>query len=379
MSYETRPGAPGAKRYVPGAGIMPPSRGDISRAEKRERIEQREGEVRDFLTYLSTGNLTEEQQQSARMAKKRSDPLRREARDLGEGTQGVGSFTESAGALVPQEIYDQVLLGMAQFDNLFGEDDVRLSRNLEFAGLRPMRLSGWDLSTVSSAQVTEGSQESDFVPFPLVEGETLNGYMHVASIPVSFQFDQDSFQNSMALMMEAFPIALARGMGKDLVNGTGNNQPQGVLAGAANSGYTTAASTALSLTDFNSIYFSVDRAYRASPRCRWVMNDATYQLARSSVDSAGRPLIPLSDDAEKIMGKPVLISPSMPSGANTKAIVFGDLSHFFVRLSPMAIQRTNERADYGQYTFHGRMRVDSAVFDPTSGVKPPIVFATMHS
>ncbi len=367
------------KRFAPGARITPPSLGEMTRAEKREQIERREGEVRDFVTYLSTGSLTEEQQRSARMARRRSDPLRREARDLGEGTQGVETYTESAGALVPQEIYDQVVLGMAQFDNLFSEQDVRLSRNLEFADLRPMRLSGWDLSTVSSAQVTEGSQESDFVPFPLVEGETLNGYMHVAAIPVSFQFDDDSFKSSLDLMMEAFPIALARGMGKDLVNGTGSGQPQGLLSGAANSGYTTLSSSSLSVADFNAIYFSVDRAYRASSRCRWVMNDTTYQAVRNAVDSAGRPLIPLSDDLEQIMGKRVLISPSMPSGAGTKAIVFGDLSHFFVRLSPLAIQRSNERADYGQYVFHGRMRVDSAVFDPTSGAKAPIVYATIHA
>ena len=83
-----------------------------------------------------------------------------------------------------------------------------------------------------------------------------------------------------------------------------------------------------------------------------------------------------------ILGKRVLVSPSMPSAAGSKGIVFGDLSHFWVRLSATTILKATEATsaiEQGQFLFLGRMRVDSFVFDPSGGSAPPIVYATLHS
>jgi HK97 family phage major capsid protein len=345
--------------------------------EKRQR-EEREKRLEPLWGYLRHGGAIS-QNDEARIGASPVVDLGRvgERRDLSEGAQNLGNVS-GAGAFVPMEMYEDILLGMSNFDNLFGQDDVGIVRDETTEGFitaRPFQIAGWDLSSISAGRVAEGSPTQDVAPLAI--GDVLNPFMYTEAIPLSFQLDQDATETLHAKMIEAFAIALGRGMGKDLVNGTGTNQPQGVLTGAANSGYSTGSATSLTLDDFTGIFFSVDRTYRASPKCRWVMNDATYKLVRQATDSNGRPLIDIDDDAETILGKRVLISPSMPTGSGSKGIVFGDLSHFVVRLSKMAIQRTEERADYAQWVYRGRMRVDSAVFDPTSGAVPPIVYATL--
>lgn len=116
------------------------------------------------------------------------------------------------------------------------------------------------------------------------------------------------------------------------------------------------------------------------------MNDATYQLARQAVDFDGRPLIDLDSGKDKILGKPVLISPSMPSGAGQKAILFGDFSHYAIHASRPFIRRrinTPGMVEYGKVLFTGLLMVDAVVNDPTdganSGAYSPIKYATLRA
>jgi HK97 family phage major capsid protein len=328
-------------------------------------------EDRAFIQYLLHGQIDEE------------------TRDMLAGTQGNLTWTQGPGGgyLVPQGYLEEVYEGMAQFDPLLDPDVVDLITDVgrnphvsENSGI-PTRIVGWDLSTISATrQNPEGGQGT--VPSLAVTDATLNGYLYIQVIPASFQFDMDAVPRSMKLLQEAFTIAFARGIGKDLVLGSGSNQPQGVLTGAANSGVTTAAAGALSLADFTSIYFSVNRDYRKSPKCAWLMSDTVYEYARNAKDSQNRPLIDIVGDEERIMGKRVLISPSIPSTAGSQGICFGDLSRLVVRVSHMMVRRATETssgierltADYCAY-----MRADSAVMDPTAGATPPIVFATLHA
>lgn len=309
-----------------------------------------------------------------------SGTVEKETRDMLEGSQGLQTWTAGSqgGYLVPQEFYEELLNAMAQYDPLLGEDDVRLVRSKSVA-MHPQQLAGWDLSQAESSQVGEGVQENTLTPQPTVAGKVMNAWMHRASLKASFEFEEDAFMDAMQLTIQAYGIAFARGMGIQLATGTGSGQPQGIQTGAVNSGVTTEAAGALSLDDFDAIYFSLNRAYRASPKCRWVMNDSTYALARKALTAGGYPLFGPGEDTEMIFGKKVLISPTMPSTAGSKGIIFGDLGHFVVRLGPLLVQRSLFRADYGQATYHGRMRVDSTVFDPSAGAAPPVVYATLHS
>lgn len=298
------------------------------------------------------------------------------------GTQSI-TYTQGAegGFLVPQEYFDQLILGMAQYDPLLDKNVVTLIESKN-QSLRPITVPGWDLSTYAAVRISEGSQQNPQTT-PAAAKASLEAYMYRANLPVTYEFEEDSFMNTADLLNIAFQIAFARGIGVDLAIGTGVSQPQGVLTGAAASGGITFASGSIDADDIENAYFSVNRWYRQSPKCAWVMSDSVYQQVRKAKDNAGRPLINVVKDKEVIHGKPVYVSPSIPSGAGQDGIVFGDLAHFVVRVSNMTIQRSIQAsqagADFGQAMFTGRMRADARVVDPTGGTNAPIKFIQLHS
>lgn len=305
---------------------------------------------------------------------------------LSEGTQSITwSQQAEGGALVPHEFYDQLVLGMAQFDPLLDKNIVTVIESGSGA-LPPFTIPGWDLSTYAAVMVAEGVQAPPQVP-PTVSGTILNGYKFKCDLPISLELEEDAFQATQSLMQTAFTIGFGRGIGKQLILGNGTTAPQGILAGTP-SVYTTASPTALVLNDFENVYFKIDRAHRNSPKCAWLMNDAAYQLARKATDSVGNPLLKLHKDKEMIMGKPVYISPSLPSynaSLGTQQAgsfcVFGDLEHYFVRVSKMSIARKSQLPGYiefGTALYTGIMRADAKVFDPTGGNNAPIVSAQLH-
>jgi HK97 family phage major capsid protein len=301
--------------------------------------------------------------------------------DMLAGTQSI-TYAEGSqgGFFIPAEFEQDVIHGMAQIDPFLNEDVVTLSTSTDLM-LRPKNFPAFDLSSFAATRVGEGNQENPET-VPALSNKVLNGYTYKAALDATFELEDDAADTLTSELRKAFSVGLARGIGIDLTLGTGSNQPQGVLTGAANSGVTCGAHGSLLLDDFTEIYFSVDRAYRTSPKCAWAMDDATYQLCRQATDNSGRPLLRLEDDCETILGKPVRISPSMPSGSSAKIIVFGDLSHFVVRCSGMRMVRSIQGSGYvdkGKALYACYMRADAAVLDATGGAKPPIVYATSHS
>jgi HK97 family phage major capsid protein len=188
--------------------------------------------------------------------------------------------------------------------------------------------------------------------------------------------------NALDLMSRAFGAGFARGIGASLVNGTGSGEPEGLLTGARDSGVTTAGAGAIILDDIENVYFSLNRAYRNSPKCAWVVNDGVYKMIRKAKDSQGRPLLSVERDDEILMGKKLLVSPTLSATAGQPGIVFGDLSHLVVRLSSMKIVRKSQVPGFvevGKALYAGRVRVDSKVFDPSDGGAAPILYATLHA
>lgn len=291
------------------------------------------------------------------------------------------------GFIVPQEFHDSVIVGMAQFDPLLNKDVVTLIESGD-GSLKPYNIPGWDLSTFQAVKVAEGQHQNPQTP-PLASTTILNGYKYMASIPASTELEEDAFITIQNLMSEAYGIAFARGIGVDLVNGNGTTAPQGVLNGAADSGVTTGSTGVVVDTDVEKVYFSLNRYHRAHPKCAWLMNDAAYQQVRKAKDTAGRPLLTIAKDEEVLMGKPVLVTPSLPAynaSLGTQAAgsfcVFGNLSQLFVRVSKLTVQRKRQAPGYVERNlalYTGIMRADAKVLDPTGGVVPPIVSARLHN
>ncbi|MGC1545695.1 MAG: phage major capsid protein [Candidatus Acidiferrales bacterium] len=319
-----------------------------------------------------------------------------ELRDLFAGSQEI-AYTEEAlgGAMVPVVFYQDVITSLAQTDPLMSEDNVNLIKGLSF-GTPPMQVSGYDLTSITATRVPENDNTGLPAPqtpqyYPPFAGTTLNGYLYKIALLASFEFEMDDWENVSRTMSRAYGVAFARGIGQDLVNGTGSGQPQGLLTAAADSGVTTGAANTITATDISNIFFSVNRLYRNSPKCAWVMADATYQLIRNAKDMNDRPLLNMKEDMEMLMGKKVLVSPFMPSGPGSKGIVFGDLGHYNVRLSTMFFKRAYQLGDAAaaienfRSFYIGLMRGDAYLLDPATQASPsntvaaPIQYATLHS
>lgn len=299
------------------------------------------------------------------------------------GQQSI-TYTQGApgGYLVPNEFHDTLILGMAQVDPLLDESVVTLVKSPS-ATLRPYSVPGWDLSTFTSVKVGESSQQSPQT-VPTAVSKILNGFTYRAQLVASIELEQDDAQPVIDQFGKAFSIGHARGIGVDLVNGDGSTGPQGVLTGASDSGITTAAGGVISADDIENIFFALNSVYRNSPKCAWVMSDSTYRMVRKAKDSSNRPLISVVDGQEILMGKRLLVSPSMPtynpSIGSCKGIVFGDLSYYVVRVSAPTMRRTVETpaADVtkGEAMYISLMRADAKVVDPASNA---VLYATLHA
>jgi HK97 family phage major capsid protein len=146
---------------------------------------------------------------------------------------------------------------------------------------------------------------------------------------------------------------------------------------------TSAISTGFAKGDLENIYFSVNRAYRVSPRAAWLMNDGIYQQVLGLQDTNGRPLINITEDGEKLFGKKILISPDMPTSAGSKAVLFGDFGQYAVRIARDTVQvrRSYESiglAEQGIALYTAMMRVDATLITVGGDVNP-VVYGTLHS
>ena len=232
--------------------------------------------------------------------------------------------------IVPNQFYDTLLAGVAQYTHLMDAENVNLIRS-EKGGT--MKFPQIDLSTISSNIVAD-NVDAPPVANPAFSSLSINAFTYRTN-PVAAQLslEQDAFESVMSILTQAFGVGLARGIGADLVNGAGAGiAPQGILTAAANSGVTSTVSGVWSGIDLAAVYASVNRAYRVSPKCAWLMHDTTYEQILALKDANGRPLLGIREDEEKLFGKKVLISPDMPTGAGAKSVIFGDLGQYQVRV-----------------------------------------------
>ena len=174
---------------------------------------------------------------------------------------------------------------------------------------------------------------------------------------------------------------MARKLGADAISGNGTTQPQGLLTALPTPSYSTTSGKII-LADLLAAFFGVNKVYRSQPKCGWLCGDTVYQRIRAAVDDQHRPLLDVQDDRELLLGKPVYVSPSVTGVASGNGVlIFGDLDHFHIRVSRPTLQRTTQNSindiTKGETLWVGRIRMDSALFDPSSGNAPPITSITV--
>lgn len=158
-------------------------------------------------------------------------------------------------------------------------------------------------------------------------------------VAVPYELLQDSQIDVEAFVRGRLAERLGRIQNTHFTTGTGTGQPKGVVAAAA-LGKTGAngQTTSVIADDLIDLIHSIDPAYRALGRCRFMMNDASLAKVRKLKDTNGRPILspgdyPLSGAmSDSILGFPVQINQDVASmAASAKSILFGDFSYYTIR------------------------------------------------
>jgi HK97 family phage major capsid protein len=308
----------------------------------------------------------------------------KEIRDLITGSQSIlYSAGPQGGYTIPLAHEPTVFESIFQTDNLLSEKVCDFTVEPS-PTLQPKQLWGYDLSTITASLVAEAAQQGAGT-FPNIGGRVLRANLiYKVSIAASVEAEDD-IPNILDKFSRAFGIGFARKLGADAILGNGGTtQPQGLLTALPTPVYAT-GSGKITLADLNAIYFSVSAAYRAQPKAGFLVSDSVMQRLRASTDSSGRPLLSIEHERATLFSKPIFICPSLGvAGGSPLAssnLIWGDLSHFHIRCSRPTVSRiiNSSTTDItsGRALYVARIRMDSALFDPSGGSAPPLVSVTI--
>ncbi|WP_153731558.1 phage major capsid protein [Sporosarcina obsidiansis] len=209
---------------------------------------------------------------------------------------------------------------------------------------------------------------------PIPEGEfqldaiLLKGYRIARIVKLPEELEQDTEVNLQALVESYFAESFSMAEENAFINGLGDEagMPTGILT-RAEVGVTGKHADNITSEELTKLFYSLKPKYRQ--RAVWIMNDQTLLAVRSLKTTDGMPIYQpsLGNDAERLLGRPVLVSEYMPNLSNgNKAIAFGDLSYYVIGdREGMVMQRLGEKyAVEGLVGVRGIKRVDANLAKP---------------
>jgi HK97 family phage major capsid protein len=195
------------------------------------------------------------------------------------------------------------------------------------------------------------------------------------TVAVPFELLQDSQFDIIGHVNDIIGMRLGRVTEDAFINGSGTNQPHGLLADIT-AGKVGGSTTMITYDDIIDLQHSVDPAYRNSAGCGFMFHDQTLKVLRKLKDSEGRPLwLPgiAGNDPATLAGKQYVINQHMPQmAANAKSVAFGDFSKYIVRdMSQMMFFRFTDSAytRKGQVGFLAMMRCGGRYVDVGGAIK----------
>lgn len=205
----------------------------------------------------------------------------------------------------------------------------------------------------SGANIEEGTSAAE-LPDPTFGNNTLRAYnLTTNAIRVPNQLLQDSGIPMETLLVDLLAERAGRRMNIGLTNGTGANQPHGLVTATSSSTVASASSTTISYANLLNLQHAIDPAYRNSPSVAWQFSDQTLRAIRGIVDADGRPAWMPALSASLTEGAPGLLlgfryfinqnMANIGSATGTKIVLFGDHSKYKVRrVGGLAIGRSND-------------------------------------
>lgn len=188
-------------------------------------------------------------------------------------------------------------------------------------------------------------------------------------VRVSIQLMDDAGFDFGTYVMRKLGERIGRITAKHWISGDGASKPRGIVT-AATVGKTATSQTAVTYDELVDLLHSVDPLYRQNGT--WLMSDTTFASLRKLKDGQQRALYGDMANAapNMLLGHPVSIDPNMPSmTTGQKAILFGDLKSYYVRLvrEPRVLRLEERYADYLQLGFLAFLRADGDLIDGGGG------------
>jgi HK97 family phage major capsid protein len=172
---------------------------------------------------------------------------------------------------------------------------------------------------------------------PTYSSITLGAYKYGVLVQAASELVTDAGFNLASHLANQAGNAIGFAVNGALTNGTGTNQPTGIVT-AASAGVTGSTAVGGAFTADNLIdlaYFSLDGLVRRLPGTGYMANGRSIGAMRKLKDDDGAYLYQVGvGQPDQFAGFPVVENPAMPNiGTSAKSVLFGHLPSYKVRLA----------------------------------------------
>jgi HK97 family phage major capsid protein len=295
-----------------------------------------------------------------------------------EGRAQTAGTTTAGGFTVPTELAAVVDKTLKMWGPMYDEN---ICTVLNTSGGNPLDFPKTDDTAVAVAQHTEAGAMTDDGGVDAVFAKmTLGAFAYNTEwVQISMELLQDSAINVEQFIGELLGERLARRVNTELTVGDGTGDPLGIVA-ASSLGKAATDDVTITSDEIIDLLHSVDPAYRASPKARFMFNDATLATIRKLKDGDNNYLWQMGDirvgEPGRLLGFNYSVNQAMASiAASAKPIVFGDFSKYYVRKVGSPVVGVRREYYWPNIGLAGVVRLDGDLIQ-TGAVKHLILAAS---
>lgn len=274
----------------------------------------------------------------------------------------------SGGYTVPVELMTEIDRAMAAWGPMWDANIVREINTT--SGNRIPWPTVDDTAKTGRIKAQNAAVDDDGTDDVVFGEKLLDAYIYdTGMVRIPLELLQDSVFDIQALVNDLFGERLGRLANSVLTTANGSSAPQGIVP-ATSLGKTAAGAAAITADELIDLFHSVDPAYRASPKCRWMFNDSTLASIRKLKDGDGNYLWQMGDvrtgEPDQFLGKPYSVNQAMANIATAaKPVIFGDFSRYVVRkVNGFQVLTLRERyAEFFQVGMVGFKRFDGELLN----------------
>ena len=203
----------------------------------------------------------------------------------------------------------------------------QLARVIQITGDEWRGITSAGITATYEAEATETTDNAPTLAQPTISTEKAQAF-----VPFSIEIGQDwpALQSQMAELLQDAKDTLEAAK---FINGTGTNEPFGLLVGVTNTVNAAAGADAFTYANLTALQAALPPRYR--PRAAWVGDLAILNRVRDFSTAGGGSVWEPSvqeDNPDRLLGKPAYEASEMPNDATTgnKFLVYGDFSRYVI-------------------------------------------------